>query len=162
VADDDARWKDLLDAASALAFARRLCMDTTEEWDDLERAALAAGERPSNPARYEFRGDLLLRLSVLDSGEAEDHACDIGDIEQISLAIAAIGERWFVVDELATEANRDWITALIAVEFLKRVGLVLDEGTGSRLVASEGFSVDQALAEFAVGQMRAHRDAAGR
>jgi hypothetical protein len=67
-----------------------------------------------------------------------------------------------VVGELAGDTQRDWIVAYIAVEFLKRCGLVRDEGTANRLRAAEGFTAEQAIAEFAVGQMKASEDSTGR
>ena len=42
MAAPDTRLADILNAASALAYARRQDMDTCEEWDELERAVLAA------------------------------------------------------------------------------------------------------------------------
>ncbi|MFO0873154.1 MAG: hypothetical protein U0575_04175 [Phycisphaerales bacterium] len=154
----------LVSAASSLAYARRQDMDTCEEWDDLERAVLATEEAaPSETSpRYEFRGDELMRFSTLASGAPEDHACDVEDIEQVAYAIEAKRGEWFVVDEIASESNRDWITAMIAVEFLKRGGLVRDDGTASRLRAAEGFTPEQAIAEFAIGQIRAREESTGR
>ncbi len=72
----DTRLADLVSAASALAYAREQDMDTCEEWDDLNRAVLAAEEAPPTDAspRYEFRGDTLMRFSTLASGAPEDHA----------------------------------------------------------------------------------------
>jgi len=154
----DTRLADLLNAASALTYGRRQDMDTCEEWDDLERAVLAAEEAPpsaTNP-RYEFRGDTLMRFSTLESGATEDHACDVDDIEQVGYAIEDAKGKWFVVDEIATGSHRPWITAHIAIEFLKRCGLVRDDGTANRLRAADGVSAEQAIAEFAVGQIKAH------
>ena len=158
----DTRFDDLLKAASALAYSYDCRMDSCEEWDDLNRAILAAEEAPpsdGNP-RYEFKGDTLMRYSTLASGAAEDHACDVDDIERIAYAIEDKRGEWFVVGELAGDTQRDWIVAYIAVEFLKRCGLVRDEGTANRLRAADGFTAEQAIAEFAVGQMKA-RDREG-
>ena len=82
----DTRFDNLLKAASALAYSYDCRMDSCEEWDDLNRAILAAEEAPpsdGNP-RYEFKGDTLMRYSTLASGAAEDHACDVDDIEQVA------------------------------------------------------------------------------
>jgi len=154
----DTRLADLVSAASALAYSREQDMDTCEEWDDLNRALLAAEEAPPTDAspRYEFKGDTLMRLSTLTGGAAEDHACDVDDIEQVGYAIEDAKGKWFVVDEVATGSHRPWITAYIAVEFLKRCGLVRDDGTANRLRAADGFAAEQAIAEFAVGQIKAH------
>jgi hypothetical protein len=83
-------------------------MDTCEEWDDLNRAILAAEEAPPTDAspRYEFKGDTLMRYSTLASGEAEDHGCDVDDIEQVAYAIEDAKGKWFVVDEVATGSHR--------------------------------------------------------
>jgi hypothetical protein len=157
----DTRLADLVSAASALAYSREQDMDTCEEWDDLNRALLAAEEAPPTDAspRYEFKGDTLMRYSTLASGAAEDHACDVDDIEQVAYAIEDKRRaKWFVVDEVATGSHRAWITAYIAIEFLKRCGLVRDDGTANRLRAArqiDGFSAEQAIAEFAVGQIKA-------
>lgn len=153
----DTRLTDLLNAASALAYSREQDMDTCEEWDDLNRAILAAEEAPPTDAspRYEFKGDTLMRYSTLVSGEAEDYGCDVDDIEQVAYAIEEAKGKWFVVDEVATGSHRPWITAYVAVEFLKRCGLVRDDGTASRLRAADGFTSEQAIAEFAVGQIKA-------
>jgi hypothetical protein len=160
----DTRFDDLLRAASALAHSHDCRMDSCEEWDDLNRAILAAEEAsPTNASpRYEFRGDTLMRYSTLACGSPEDHACDIDDLEQVACAIEEKGGEWFVVGELAGDTQRDWIVAHIAVEFLKRCGLVRDEGTANRLRAAEGFTADQAIAEFAVGQMKAREGSTGR
>ena len=160
----DTRLDDLLKAASALAYSYDCRMDSCEEWDDLNRAILAAeGAPPSdgNP-RYEFKGDTLMRYSTLACGAAEDHACDVDDIEQVAYAIEDKRGEWFVIGELAGDTQRDWIVAYIAVEFLKRCGLVRDEGTANRLRAADGFTAEQAIAEFAVGQMKASEDSTGR
>ncbi len=148
----DTRPDDLLAAASALASARRQDMETAEEWDDLEHAILAFEETqgPESTPRLDIRSDRIVRRRTLAGGAADENDCDVDDIEQVALAIAAKAGEWFVVDEIATETQRDWITAHIAVEFLKGAGLVLNEGTGHRLIAAEGFTADQALAEFAV------------
>ena len=155
---------DLLHAAASLAYARRQDMDTCEEWDDLERAVLAAEEAPPTDTspRYEFRGATLIRFSTLASGAPEDHACDVDDIEQVGYAIESKQGAWFVVDEVATESNRDWITAFIAVEFLKRSGLVRDDGAAHRLRAAEGFNADQGIADFAIVEIKAREAAARR
>jgi len=153
----DTRFDDLLKAASALAYSYDCRMDSCEEWDDLNRAIIAAEEAPPTDAspRYEFKGDTLMRYSTLACGSPEDHACDIDDLEQIAYAIEEKRGEWFVVGELASDSQRDWIVAYIAVEFLKRSGLVCDEGTANRLRAADGFTAEQAMAEFAVGQMKA-------
>ncbi|MBL9149444.1 MAG: hypothetical protein JNM94_12205 [Phycisphaerae bacterium] len=153
----DTRFADLLRAASALASERDCRMESYEEWDDLHRAILAAEEAPPSEGtpRYEFKGDTLMRYSTLASGAAEDHACDVDDLEQVAYAIEDKRGEWFVVGELAGDTQRDWTVAYIGVEFLKRSGLVRDEGTANRLRAAEGFTAAQAIAEFAVGQMRA-------
>ncbi len=158
-----ARFTALRDAASALAFARRQDMDTAEEWDDLERAVLAAEEAAPNETspRYEYRGDRLYRLSTLASGATEDHVCTAEDLEQVAYAIEESTDEWFVVDELATSSNRSWITAYIVVEFLKRCALVKVDGTGHRLRAVDGFTSAQAIAEFAVGEIKARERAEG-
>ena len=160
----DTRFDDLLRAASALAYSHDCRMDSCEEWDDLNRAILAAEEAPQTDAtpRYGFNGDTLIRSGTLACGAAEDHACDIDDLEQVAYAIEEKGGEWFVVGELAGDTQRDWIVAYIAVEFLKRCGLVRDDGTAHRLRAAEGFTAEQALAEFAVGQMRAREGPTGR
>lgn len=145
----DTRFADLLSAASALAFAHDCRMDSCEEWDDLNRAILAAEEAPPsdrNP-RYEFKGDTLMRYSTLASGAAKDHACDVDDIERVAHAIADKRGEWFVVGD----TQRDWIVAYIAVEFLKRCGLVRGEGTRNRLRAVDGLTAEQAIAELDVG-----------
>ena len=80
---------------------------------------------------------------------------DVDDLEQVAYAIEDKRGEWFVVDEIAGDTQRDWIVAHIAVEFLRRCGLVRDEGTGHRLRAAVGFTADQAVAEFAVLQIRA-------
>ena len=160
----DTRFDDLLKAASALAYSYDCRMDSCEEWDDLNRAILAAEEAPpsdGNP-RYEFKGDTLMRYSTLASGAAEDHACDVDDIEQVAYAIEDAKGKWFVVDEVATGSHRPWITAYIAVGFLKGCGLVRDDGTANRLRAADGFSAEQAIAEFAVGQIKAREGSTGR
>jgi hypothetical protein len=164
MAADSRVLADLLNAASALAHARRQDMDTCEEWDDLERAVLAAEEAPPTDMspRCEFRGATLMRFSTLASGAPEHHACDVDDIEQVGYAIEAKQGAWFVVDEVANESNRDWITAFIAVEFLKRSGLVRDEGTAHRLRAAEGFTAEQGIADFAIAEIKAREAAAGR
>lgn len=153
----DTRLADLINAASALTSARQQDLETAEEWDDLNRAVLAAAEAPPDATtpRYEFRGDMLMRLATLASGATEEHGCDVDDIEQVAYAIEDARGAWFVVEELATGSRRPWFTAYIAVEFLKRCGLVKDDGTANRLRAAEGFTSDQAIAEFAVGQIRA-------
>ncbi len=160
----DTRFEDLLKAASALAYSYDCRMDSCEEWEDLNRAILAAEEAPPSDTkpRYEFKGDTLMRYSTLASGAAEDHACDVDDIEQVAYAIEDKRGEWFVVGELAGDTQRDWIVAYIAVEFLKRCGLVRDEGTANRLRAADGFTAEQAIAEFAVGQMKASEDSTGR
>ena len=91
MAADSKALAGLLYAASALAYARRQDMDTCEEWDDLERAVLAAEEAPptDRSPRCEFRGATLMRFSTLASGAPEDHACDVDDIEQVGYAIEA-------------------------------------------------------------------------
>jgi hypothetical protein len=153
----DTRLADLVNAASALAYSREQDMDTCEEWDDLNRAILAAEEAPPTETspRYEFKGDTLMRCCMLASGAPEDNACDVDDIEQVAYAIEEAKGKWFVVDEVATGSHRPWITAYVAVEFLKRCGLVHDEGTANRLRAADGFTSEQAIAEFAVGQIKA-------
>jgi len=160
----DTRFDDLLRAASALAYSYDCRMDSCEEWDDLNRAILAAEEAPPTDAspRYEFKGDTLMRYRTLACGAAEDHACDVDDIEQVAYAIEEKRGEWFVVGELAGDTQRDWIVAYIAVEFLKRCGLVRDDGTANRLRAADGFTAEQAIAEFAVGQMKAREDSTGR
>ena len=160
----DTRFDNLLKAASALAYSYDCRMDSCEEWDDLNRAILAAEEAPPSDGypRYEFKGDTLMRYSTLASGAAEDHACDVDDIEQVAYAIEDKRGEWFVVGELAGDTQRDWIVAYIAVEFLKRCGLVRDEGIANRLRAADGFTAEQAIAEFAVGQMKASEDSTGR
>ena len=164
MAADSKALAGLLYAASALAYARRQDMDTCEEWDDLERAVLAAEEAPptDRSPRCEFRGATLMRFSTLASGAPEDHACDVDDVEQVAYAIEDRRGEWFVVGELAGDTQRDWIVAYIAVEFLKRCGLVRDECTANRLRAADGFTAEQAIAEFAVGQMKASEDSTGR
>lgn len=153
----DTRFDDLLRAASALAFAHESRMESCEEWDDLHRAVLAAEETPTveTAPPYEFRDDRLLRRRTLANGEPDDRACDLDDLEQVAYAIEDKRGEWFVVDEIAGDTQRDWIVAHIAVEFLRRCGLVRDEGTGHRLRAAIGFTADQAVAEFAVLQIRA-------
>jgi len=155
------RFISLLDAASAIAFARRQQMVTCAEWDDLERAILAAAEAPPDDTspRYEFRNDLLYRLSTLASGVTEDHACTADDLEQIAYAIEDSVGDWFVVDEVATIAERPWMTTYIAVEFLRRCGLVRGDGLDPRLHAADGFRAEQAIAEFVVGQIKAREQA---
>ena len=154
-------FNTLLQAASAITFARRQHMDTSEEWDDLERAILAAEEAaPSATSpRYEFRGDRLYRFTTLASGAPEDHTCTADDLEQIAYTIEDSNAEWFVIDEIATIAERPWMTAYIAIEFLQRCDLVRCVGTGHRLRAADGFTSDQAIAEFVVGQIKAREHA---
>lgn len=160
----DARFADLVKAASALAAARRQDMETCEEWDDLERALLAADEAPMSAAspRLEFRNGTLVRVAMHASGATEEHACDVDDIEQVAYAIEDAKGKWFVVDEVATGSHRDWMTVHLAVEFMRGCGLVRDDGTANRLRAADGFSAEQAIAEFAVGQIKAQEGSTGR
>jgi hypothetical protein len=164
VATTDTRFADLLRAASALAFAHDCRTESCEEWDDLHRAVLAAEESFTGETipPYEFRDDRLLRRRTLASGEPDERACDIDDLEQVAYAIEERRGDWFVVEEIAGDTRRDWVVAHIAVEFLRRCGLVLDEGIGHRIRAAMGFTAEQAVAEFAVLQIREGERPAGR
>ncbi|MBL9150420.1 MAG: hypothetical protein JNM94_17175 [Phycisphaerae bacterium] len=153
----DTRFADLLRAASALASAHDCRMESYEEWDDLHRAILAAAEAPPSEGhpRYEFKGGTLVRHGTRACGAPGLHVCDVDDLEQVAHAIESKDREWFVVAELAGDTQRDWTVAYLAVEFLKRRGLVLDEEIANRLRAAPDFTAAQAIAEFAVGEMKA-------
>ena len=149
-------------AASALAFARENNDDTSEEWDDLNHALLQAMEDGEQP-RWGFKDGSLMRWSRLHSGALEDHACTQPDFEAIVEAICDIAfgridrmtGRWFTVDEIARDVNRPWITAFVAIGFLRERGLVWANGTARRLEAVDDFLPEAALAEFVVAEMKA-------
>ena len=148
----DDRINDLIDAASAIAFARRQRMDTAEEWDDLERAVLAAQEAPADEQHpcLGFRSELLMRYSRLPSGTIESRSCTAYEFEQIAHAIEAKAGGWFVVQDLAEEIECDWTTAYVAVEFLRYRGMVRMTETGHRLEAAAEFRANTAIADFIV------------
>lgn len=148
----DTRFAELVRAASALAASRRHDLETCEEWDALQHALLGLEVPPPT-----FRSGALVRTVTLAIGENEEHACDVDDLEQVAFAIEDAKGQWFVVDEVAIGSRREWTTAHLAVAFLHERGLVRHEGVGHRLRAGADFSVEAALAEFAVAQMGAAR-----
>ena len=145
----------LLAAATELAEARRHDSDTCEEWDGLERAITFAEE--AEPPTYAFEGDQFVRRSCYaegatgGEGERAD-AVDVEDIEQVAISIAdeadPHGNGWFVVDELVAPSGRTWTRCLVAVEFMKRAGLLRERGIDLRLSKVKGFSVDAAIEAF--------------
>ena len=140
----------LLAAATELAEARRHDSETAEEWDALERAITFAEE--TAPPTYEFDGDMFIRRSRDRNGESDIDVCDIEDIEQVAIAITddadPHGNGWFVVDELVAPSGRTWTRCLVAVEFMKRAGLLHERGIDLRLSRMPSFSIDAAIAAF--------------
>ena len=141
---------ELLRAARELTCARESAMESAEEWDALERAILAVSEDlpGEHGPRYEFLHDEFVRTAMLRGGAKRHDACDAEDIDHIAHAIAERNGKWFVIDEIAQETQRDWILVFIAVEFLRRTGLVRDDGTDHRLRVTDGFSPEHAVGLF--------------
>jgi len=140
----------LLAAATELAEARRHDSDTAEEWDALERAITFAEE--TGPPTYAFHGGQFLRRSSYTDGTERANAADVEDIEQVAITIMDEidhDERdWFVVDELVAPSGRTWTRCLVAVEFMKRAGLLRERSIDLRLSKTESFSIDAAIAAF--------------
>ena len=147
------RLERLVKAASNLAGARRRDDASCEEWDDLEWALLDAAEADAEPD-WKFRDGSLVRIGRLVDGTASEAACGIDAFEQVALAIEGLREGWFVIDEVAEACERDWMACCVAVMFMIRCGLVRQEGTGRRLLATDAFDVDAAMAEFTVADLR--------
>jgi len=146
--------QSLLAAATELAEARRHDSDTAEEWDGLERA-LTAAEEAAEPT-YAFECGRFVRRSVYAGGRScwEDRslACDEEDIEIVAQTIEEYidddGRGWFVVDELVAPSGRTWMRCLVAVECLKRLGLLRERSLDNRLSTADGFTADAAIAAF--------------
>ncbi|MBX3356683.1 MAG: hypothetical protein KF724_13390 [Phycisphaeraceae bacterium] len=144
--------EDLLSAAIDLAEARRQDSDTAEEWDALERAIIAA-ESPTEPI-YAFEGGWFLRRSneSIDPNNIGVDAVDLDDLEVIARSIEEDVDHgfrgWFVVDELVAPSGRTWTRCLVAVECLKRMGLLRERGLDNRIYLADGFSADKAVESF--------------
>jgi len=140
----------LLAAATELAEARRHDSDTAEEWDALERAITFAEE--TGPPTYAFDGEQFLRRSRYTDGTERADAVDVEDIEIIAQTIEEDADPhpngWFVVDELVAPSGRTWTRCLVAIEFMKRAGLVRERSIDLRLSKDASFSVDAATAAF--------------
>jgi len=145
--------QSLLAAATELAEARRHDSDTCEEWDALERAITAAEE--STEPRYAFEGDRFVRRSNRTDGTEAINACDIDDIEFIAQSIEEDADPdrkgWFVVDELVTPSCRTWTRCLIAIECMKRAGLLRERALDNRISVTEAFSAQAAIDAFQAG-----------
>jgi len=143
----------LLGAATELAEARRHDSDTPEEWCSLERAITAAEE--STEPSYAFEGDRFVRRSTRTDGSERIDAADAEDIEIIAQSIEEEiddhGRGWFVVDELVAPSGRTWTRCLVAVECLKRLGLLRERSLDNRLTKTDAFSVDAAIDAFKAG-----------
>ena len=59
-----------------------------------------------------------------------------------------------MIDEVAEACERDWLVCGVAVMFMVRGGLVRHDGTGRRLLATDAFDVEAAIAEFTVADLR--------
>ena len=141
---------ELLRAAKELACARESAMESCKEWDALERAILAVSEElpGEHGPRYEFLHDEFVRTATLRGGAKRHDACDAEDLDHIAHAIAERDGKWFVIDEIAQETQRDWVLVFIAIEFLRRTKLIIDEETGNRIHAADGFSPEHAVGLF--------------
>lgn len=140
----------LLSAATELAEARRHDSDTCEEWDALERAITAAEE--STEPSYAFEGEQFVRRSTLTDGTERVDSVDVEDIDIVAQTIDEDadphGNGWFVVDELVSPSGRTWTRCMVAVECLKRLGMLRERSIDNRLSKSDGFSADAAVAAF--------------
>lgn len=140
----------LLAAATELAEARRHDSDTAEEWDALERAITFAEE--TDPPTYAFDGEQFLRRSRYTDGTERADAVDVEDIEIIAQTIEEDADPhrhgWFVVDELVAPSGRTWTRCLVAIEFMKRAGLLHERALDNRLSKDAAFSADAAIAAF--------------
>jgi hypothetical protein len=141
---------ELLGAATQLAEARRHDSDTSEEWDALERAITLAEE--TGPPTYAFDGEQFLRRSRYTDGTERADAVDVEDIEIIAQTIEEDADPhrhgWFVVDELVAPSGRTWTRCLVAVEFMKRAGLLRERSIDLRLSTDASFSAEAATAAF--------------
>lgn len=142
----------VLDAATALAAARRFDSDCCETWDALESAILAAEE--STDASYGFEDGRFVRRSTTTEGIERVDSVGIDDIEIIASTIEEDvdheGVGWFVVDELVDPSGRTWLQCLIAVEYLKRANLLRMRALDCRLTKADSFSADKAIDAFRV------------
>ncbi|MBX3356500.1 MAG: hypothetical protein KF724_12460 [Phycisphaeraceae bacterium] len=140
----------LLAAATELAEARRHDSDTCEEWDALERAITAAEE--STEPSYAFEGERFVRRSTRSDGEERADSIDLDEIEIIAQTIEEDadphGNGWFVADELVAPSGRTWTRCLVAIECLKRLGLLRERSIDNRLSMADGFGVEAAIAAF--------------
>jgi len=140
----------LLAAATELAEARRHDSETAEEWDALERAITFAEE--TGPPTFAFEGDRFVRRSIRTDGEQRADSIDIEDIAMVAMTITddadPHGNGWFVVDELVAPSGRTWTRCLVAIEFMKRAGLVRERSIDLRLSTDASFSVEAATAAF--------------
>lgn len=142
----------LVAAAVDLAESRREDQTTSEEWDALERALLAADEAGEVSLAFEG-GQFVRRSTFLDGGERIE-SIGIEDIEAVAQSIeedvdpGMVG--WFVVDELVSPTGRTWIECLIAVEWMKRAGLLRERDLDNRLYRADGFSADKAIDAFRI------------
>jgi len=140
----------LLGAATELAEARRHDSDTAEEWDALERAITAAEE--SIDPSYAFVDGQFVRRSAYADGLERVDAVDVEDIDIVAQTIEEDADPhsvgWFVVDELVDSSGRKWTRCLVAIEFMKRAGLLRERPLDNRLSKADGFSADAAIAAF--------------
>jgi len=140
----------LLSAATELAEARRHDSDTAEEWDGLERAITTAEE--SVDPSYAFEDGHFVRRSAYADGLERVDAVDAEDIDIVAQTIEEDadphGNGWFVVDELVAPSGRTWTRCLVAVECMKRAGLLRERPLDNRLSKEPSFSADAALAAF--------------
>lgn len=141
----------LLATATELAEARRHDSDTCEEWDGLERAILVAEE--STIASYALERGAFVRRSTATDGTAREESIDIDDIEIIAQTIEEDIDRsggWFVVDQLVAPSGRTWLKCLVAIEFMKRAGLLRERALDNRIYVESGFSADAAMDAFRI------------
>lgn len=143
----------LLAAATELAESRRHDSDTCEEWDALERAITAAEE--STEPSYAFEDGCFVRHSRLATALPDDAtvcAIDVADLEIVARTIEEdadpYGNGWFVVDELVAPSGLTWTRCLVAIECMKRLGLIRERAVDNRLSKAEGFSIDAVIAAF--------------
>jgi len=140
----------LLGAATELVEARRHDSDTAEEWDALERAITAAEE--SVDPSYAFDGGQFIRRSAYADGLERVDAVDVEDVDIVAQTIEEDadphGNGWFVVDELVDPSGRTWTRCLVAVECMKRLGMLRERPLDNRLSKADGFSADAAIAAF--------------
>jgi len=145
--------QSLLAAATELAEARRHDSDTCEEWDALERAITAAEE--STEPTYAFEGDRFVRRSTRVDGSERVDSVALDDIEFIAQSIEEDADPdrkgWFVVDELVTPSCRTWTQCLVAVECMKRAGLLRERALDNRISVTEAFNANAAIDAFKAG-----------